>query len=246
MLNYRVDPALLAKYVPPDVELDFYKGEAFISIVGFLFLETRVLGVGIPLHRNFEEVNLRYYVRRRSADTWRRGVCFIREIVPRRAIAAVARVFYGEPYVTLPMKSDIVHRDGTIEVNYSWRRGSKWEFVSMSAGGDPVAIPAGTHEEFITEHYWGYTKLRGGCSEYRVEHPRWKIWPATSARFKADIDSLFGSEFVDPLSAPAASQFIADGSHVQVWRKGMILSWPKPSPQAPDSEASVSQLSIVR
>ncbi len=219
MLNYRIDPALLEKYIPPDVERDFYEGETFISVVGFLFLETRVLGIGVPLHRNFEEVNLRFYVRRRSADTSRRGVCFIREIVPKRAIAAVARVFYGEPYLTLPMKSEVVHRDGALEVKYSWRRGSRWEFISMSAEGEPAPVRAGTHEEFITEHYWGYTRLRGGCSEYRVEHPRWKIWPAISANFKADVASLYGSDFVAPLSAPPVSQFIADGSHVQVWRK---------------------------
>ncbi|MGI9115830.1 MAG: DUF2071 domain-containing protein, partial [Chthoniobacterales bacterium] len=122
MLTYRIDPALLARYVPPGVELDFYNGETFVSVVGFLFLETRLLGVAIPRHRNFEEVNLRFYVRKRSADTWRRGVCFIREIVPRQAIAIVARVFYGEPYMALPMKSDVVHRDGELKVEYGWRR----------------------------------------------------------------------------------------------------------------------------
>jgi uncharacterized protein len=219
MLNYRVDPELLASYVPPEVELDYYKGETFLSLVGFLFLETRLLGLEIPLHRNFEEVNLRFYVRRRSADTWRRGVCFIREIVPKRAITVVARTFYGEPYMTLPMKSDIVDRDGAFEVKYSWRRGSKRESLSMSAKGEPAAVLAGTHEEFITEHYWGYTNLHGACSEYRVEHPRWKIWPASAAQFKADIPSLYSKEFLTPLSAPPASEFIAEGSHVQVWRK---------------------------
>jgi uncharacterized protein len=219
MMNYRVDPALLANHLPPGVELDFHEGETFISLVGFLFLDTRVLGLAVPRHRDFEEVNLRFYVRRRSADTWRRGVCFIREIVPRRAIATVARIFYGEPYLALPMKSDVVHRDGQVRVEYSWRRGAKWETFSMSAVGAPASTGAGTHEEFITEHYWGYTKVRGGCSEYRVEHPRWKIWPATSAELNTDTTALYGQEFVTPLSVPPVSKFIAEGSHVQVWRK---------------------------
>jgi uncharacterized protein len=219
MLNYRIDPALLANHVPPQVELDFHHGETFISLVAFLFLDTKVLGLTIPGHRNFEEVNLRFYVRRKSADTWRRGVCFIREFVPRRAIATVARIFYGEPYTALPMRSNIVDRDGVVQVEYEWRRGKRWETLRMWANGTPQATAAGSHEEFITEHYWGYTRLRDGCSEYRVEHPRWKIWPATSAILEADIASLYGEKFAVPLSAPPVSKFIAEGSDVQVWRK---------------------------
>lgn len=219
MLNYRVDPEVLTDLVPSGVELDFHNGETFLSIVGFLFLETRLLGLPVPLHRNFEEVNLRFYVRRKSADTWRRGVCFVREIVPRRAVAAVARTFYGEPYITLPMNSEIVDRDGEIKVEYSWKRGSKRELLSMSAKGEPAPPPVGTHEEFITEHYWGYTKLKERTSEYRVEHPRWKIWEATDYQLKADLAVLYGQQFVATLSAPPTSSFIAEGSFVQVWRK---------------------------
>jgi uncharacterized protein len=219
MMNYVVDPALLADHIPPGVELDFHEGETFISLVAFLFLNTRVLGVATPRHRDFEEVNLRFYVRRKSADTWRRGVCFIREIVPRAAIATVARVFYGEPYLALPMKSNIVDRDGVVEVEYGWRQGRKWNKLSMSATGIPKTTGAGSHEEFITEHYWGYTALRGRCSEYRVEHPRWKTWPATSATLEADVATLFGEKFAATFSAPPVSKFIAEGSDVQVWRK---------------------------
>ena len=87
MLNYVVDPRLIGPLVPPGTEIDYEDGQTFLSIVGFLFLDTRLLGLPIPLHRNFEEVNLRFYVRKKSADTWRRGVVFIRELVPRRAIA---------------------------------------------------------------------------------------------------------------------------------------------------------------
>src|SRR5436853_5959786 len=119
MLNYAVDPGLLAPFVPLGTEIDFENGETFLSVVGFLFLDTRLLGLPIPLHRDFEEVNLRFYVRKKSADTWRRGVVFIRELVPRRAIALVARAFYGERYLALPMKHDIVDLDGVVKVEYS-------------------------------------------------------------------------------------------------------------------------------
>ena len=216
MLNFAVDPKILAPLVPPGTEIDFENGETFLSVVGFLFLDTRLLGLPIPLHRDFEEVNLRFYVRKKSADMWRRGVVFVRELVPRRAIATVARVFYGENYVALPMKHQIDHVDLNLSVEYSWRRGAKWESLKMSATGEPQTIPAGSHADFITEHYWGYTCFRGGCSEYRVEHPRWKTWNAEKFELNADVGALYGEQFVEPLSAAPRSAFIADGSPIQV------------------------------
>jgi uncharacterized protein len=223
MLNYVVDPALIERLVPAGTEIDYENGETFVSIVGFLFLDTRLLGLPIPLHRDFEEVNLRFYVRKKSADTWRRGVVFVREFVPRRAIALVARTFYGENYVAVPMKDEIEHIDANLKVEYSWRRGRKWESLKMSATGEPQTITAGSHAEFITEHYWGYTSLRSGCGEYRVEHPRWKIWNATSFELNADVATLYGEQFAETLSQSPRSAFIADGSPITVQRREVLL-----------------------
>jgi uncharacterized protein YqjF (DUF2071 family) len=223
MMNFLVDPDIVAPLVPPGTELDFENGETFVSIVGFLFLDTRLLGLPIPLHRDFEEVNLRFYVRKKSADTWRRGVVFVRELVPKRAIATIARVFYGEPYLALPMKHEIEHVDLRVKVEYSWRRGSKWESLRMSASGEPQSIPAGSHAEFITEHYWGYTCFRGGCSEYRVEHPRWKVWNAETHELRADAAALYGDQFVETLSAAPRSAFIAEGSPITVERREILV-----------------------
>jgi uncharacterized protein YqjF (DUF2071 family) len=223
MLNFVVDPAIIAPLVPPGTELDYENSETFVSVVGFLFLDTRLLGLPIPLHRDFEELNLRFYVRKKSADTWRRGVVFIRELVPRRAIALVARAFYGENYLALPMKHEIEHADLGIKVAYSWRRGSKWESLAMTATGEPQNIPAGSHEEFITEHYWGYTCMRTGCSEYRVEHPRWKIWNAETFQLRADVATLLGAQFTVTLAAPPRSAFIAEGSPITVERREILL-----------------------
>jgi len=222
MLNYAVDPALVAPLVPAGTEIDHEDGETFLSIVGFLFLDTRLLGFPIPLHRDFEEVNLRFYVRKKSADIWRRGVVFVRELVPRRAIALVARAFYGERYVALRMKHNIEHVDARLNVEYSWRRGKKWEFLKMRASGEPESIPIGSHAEFITEHSWGYASLRDGCSEYRVEHPRWKIWKAATFEFHADVATLYGEQFAETLSQPPRSAFIADGSSITVQKREIL------------------------
>jgi uncharacterized protein len=222
MLNYVVDSRLIAPLVPSGTEIDFDNGETFLSVVGFLFLDTRLLNVPIPLHRDFEEVNLRFYVRKRSTDTWRRGVVFIRELVPRRAIALVARAFYGENYVAVPMKHEIEHVNVNLRLEYSWRRGRKWESIKMNAAGEPQPIPAGSHAEFITEHYWGYTSLRSGSSEYRVEHPRWKIWNASAFQLKADVAALYGEQFAETLSQAPRSAFIADGSPVTIQRRSVL------------------------
>ncbi len=223
MLNFVVDPAIVAPLVPRGTELDFENGDTFVSVVGFLFLDARILGLPIPLHRDFEEVNLRFYVRKKSADTWRRGVVFVRELVPRRAIALVARAFYGENYLALAMKHEIEHVDLRLDVEYSWRRGRKWESLKMSASGEPQIIPAGSHADFITEHYWGYTCVGARCSEYRVEHSRWKIWNAEKFELRADVTALYGEQFAETLSQPPRSAFIADGSPISVERREILL-----------------------
>lgn len=216
MLNYVVDPSLLAPLVPAGTELDSFEGETFVSVVGFMFLNTRVLGFPVPLHRNFEEVNLRFYVRRRSPAGWRRGVVFIRELVPRRAIALIARTFYGEPYTALPMRHAVTESAAALSVSYQWRRAGTWETLAMTATEAPRHSAPGSHEEFITEHYWGYTRHRARTSEYQVEHPRSRFRSATAWEFTADVATLYGPHFVETLSAPAASAFIAEGSLVEV------------------------------
>jgi len=223
MLNYVVDPRILVPFVPNGTEIDYENGETFVSIVGLLFLNARLFGLPVPLHRDFEEVNLRFYVRKKSTDAWRRGVVFVREMVPRRAVALMARGCYGENYRALPMKHKIDHVDRALNVEYSWRRRGKWESLNMSATGEPQTIPAGSHAEFITEHYWGYTSVRSGCSEYRVEHPRWKIWNAQNFEVDADVATLYGQVFAETLTSRPRSAFIADGSPITIERRSILL-----------------------
>jgi hypothetical protein len=190
-----------------------------------MFLDTRVLGSPIPFHRDFEELNLRFYVRRRGPEGWRRGVVFVKEIVPRFAIAAVARVLYGENYVALPMRHRLdvsAEAGGTVE--YGWRTGGRWCEVRAAVRGPAGPLAEGSEEEFITEHYWGYARQRdGGTVEYQVEHPRWRVWRAESAVLECDVAALYGPGFAEPLSAPPRSALVADGSAIIV-RKGRRLA----------------------
>jgi hypothetical protein len=224
MLNWQVDPGILRPYVPRGTELDAWRGKTFVSAVGFLFLGTRVLGVPVPFHRDFEEVNLRFYVGRQGHEGWRRGVCFIREIVPRRAIATLARLIYNEPYVALPMRHRVEAGAEGGEAEYAWAFGGRWNRLRARFAGSPAPLVPGSEEEFITEHYWGYTAQRdGGTVEYRVEHPSWRVWAAAAAVLDADVAALYGAEFAQALSAPPSSAFVADGSPIVVRRARRIV-----------------------
>ena len=220
MLNYAVDPAVLRPLVPRGTELDEWEGTTYASMVGFLFLETRVMGIAIPFHVRFEEVNLRFYVRRRGPEGWRRGVVFVKEIVPRAAIAGVARVLYNEPYVALPMRSRVEMSGDGGTVEYGWRHRGSWCALRASVRGAPRPLVPGEEAEFITEHYWGYTRQRGGgTAEYRVEHPSWRVWPAETASFTGcDVAALYGPHFAESLTLPPKSAFVADGSPIVVRR----------------------------
>ncbi|MGH9738841.1 MAG: YqjF family protein [Candidatus Acidiferrales bacterium] len=211
MLNYEVDAEMLAPYVPRHVEIDRWQGRTYVSLIGFLFLNTRVRNFPVPFHRNFEEVNLRFYVRRGD----QRGVVFIREIVPRRAVALVANSLYGENYVSLPMR----HRLELFRFEYSWRVGGKWNSIAASELGRHVAVVPGSHEEFITEHYWGYTRRSASLTvEYRVEHPSWKVRSAGSGSFQGSVAGLYPCEFEFIGQRPPDTAFVADGSIVAVFR----------------------------
>jgi uncharacterized protein YqjF (DUF2071 family) len=222
MLNFRIHPAVLQPFVPAGTELDSWHGDALVSIVGFRFLDTRVFGVPIPFHRDFDEINLRFYVRRCVGGQARRGVTFVKEIVPRRAIATVARLAYNEPYLACPTRSVVpaaldVANAGT--VGYAWHLEGRWNALQLRSIGPPTVLERGSEAEFITEHFWGYTRQRSGRTiEYEVRHPSWRVWQAADAELECDAARLYGSSFVEALSASPCSAFLAEGSEVVVSR----------------------------
>ena len=225
MLNYEIDPELLSPYVPEGTTLDDWHGRTFVSIVGFRYLDTRLLRIPIPFHRTFHEVNLRFYVRRLFADGIRRGVVFIKEIVPRAAVSWVARTIYHENFVTMPMRYRYEdHASGSRSIAYQWKTKQRWNEVSVDFCGSPILPDDDSEESFMIEHYWGYSRKPDGTTmEYQVEHPRWKVCRATTSNLDCDIDALYGREFVAPLSAQPTSAFMVDGSGVVV-RMGMPIN----------------------
>jgi uncharacterized protein YqjF (DUF2071 family) len=227
MLNYEAEPKVLLPYVPAGTELDLWSGTIYLSVVGFQFLNTRVLGVPIPFHRHFDEVNLRFYVRRKAADGWRRGVVFIKEIVPRAAIAFTARYLYNENYIAARMGHEIrfaACNSGELKkVSYRWEHRGNENRLEVRTGDGPVDLMEGSHEQFIAEHYWGYSAQPDGTTmEYQVEHPSWRIWSAESAILVCDVGVVYGDQFADYVSGTPASAFVADGSSVTVYRGARV------------------------
>ena len=213
MLNYSVDAALLKSFVPPGTELDTFEGKTYLRLVGFEFNCTRVLGFAVPFHQNFEEVNLRFYVRRGS----KRGVVFIRELVPKYAVAAIARWAFNENYSCVRMSHRI---EGNVRsAEYSWRSGVHECVMRIETEGESFVPPEGSASQFITEHYWGYASQKGGgCLEYEVQHPPWMVWKAKRASFSGEAEALYGADFAGILKREPDSAFLAKGSAVTVFR----------------------------
>jgi uncharacterized protein YqjF (DUF2071 family) len=242
MLNYAVSPALvkasLAPLVPAGTELDQLEGKTYLSLVGFRFLRTRVRGLWIPFHSSFDEVNLRFYVKRQGIGSTRqgigparRGVVFVREIVPRFAIAKVAQVVYHEKYIALPMSHQVIEptsEHGRVQAEYRWRYQGQWNRLRVACAGRPALAPEGSLQQFITEHYWGYgAQPDGGSLEYQVAHDPWRVWTATQASFQSDTHAdyptgLYGPELARCLSGEPDSAFLAEGSAVTVYSGNRI------------------------
>jgi uncharacterized protein YqjF (DUF2071 family) len=218
MLNYEVDPEVLKPHLPPYTVLDLWQGKALVSMVGFMFLDTKVLGVRWPFHVNFEEVNLRFYVKHFDGKEWKRGAVFISEIVPKSMIALIANNLYNEHYSALPMRHSIIPAGNNhTDFAYEWKLKGKWNKLAATVSNQFGDIPPGSAEEFIFEHYWGYNKLTTASTmQYQVEHISWQIAEVTNPVFEADIAELYGKEFVPFLSVEPYSAFFANGSAINV------------------------------
>ncbi len=220
--NYSIDPAILEKYLPAKTEFDLWKDKCYVSLVGFMFIDTKVNGCKIPYHINFEEVNLRFYVKHFDEKEWKRGVVFIKEIVPKRIITFVANTIYKEKYQTLKMRHDWNLQERQLTVKYEWKK-ENWHSFFVNSVNEKQAIAIGSEEEFITEHYWGYTKIsETKTAEYEVKHPRWEVYPVINHSINVNFEKVYGEDFCFLNATSPDSVFLAKGSEISVM-KGKII-----------------------
>lgn len=224
MANYEISPEILMKYLPYKTELDLFNNRCYVSLVCFMFLETQVLGIKFPFHTNFEEVNLRFYVRYNDNGTWKRGVVFIKEIVPKMMITLIANSLYNENYATHPCKHTIQSIDNERFVKYSWKSNSGWNHIEVNAEEDSIPIEIGSEEEFITEHYWGYAGYSSKkTNEYQVQHPRWNVHSVKNHQILCNFAELYGTEFAFLKDTQPTSVLLAEGSDVSVFKGKVII-----------------------
>ena len=223
MANYIVDPDIFRSYLPHKTELDSWNGKCYASLVGFMFLDTRIAGIRIPFHIDFPEVNLRFYVRFKENGEWKRGVVFLREIVPKPAISFVANTLFDENYISLRMKNAERITENNLHISYEWRYKKRWNKLAVMADRISQPLISGTAEEFITEHFWGYASVRTGITgEYQVAHPRWDIYPVNSYEIDCDFKGLYGESFGDLSSQLPESVFLAEGSEISVFKRRLV------------------------
>lgn len=223
LANYVIDPDVLKEYLPFGTELDLWNDRCYVSLVGFMFVDTKLLGIKIPFHVNFEEVNLRFYVRRRVGDEWRRGVVFIKEIVPKPALTFVANTIYKEHYQTLPMKHTWEFAEDTQRIEYGWKIKNHWNRIEVVASRLSSEIPFESEAEFITEHYWGYAKVNvQKTNEYQVTHPRWHQYAIEKVKIDADFELTYGNKFGFLNKMDPESVMLAEGSGITVESKRVI------------------------
>jgi hypothetical protein len=212
MISYEIDPLLLVPYVPGGTSLDFHEGRALVTVVGLRMLNTRVAGVPIPFHQDLEQVNFRFYVWRRAGSELRRGVVFIKEIVPSASMTIGARLFFNENYVSAPMRHQVAHA-AQGWASYEWEAAGRWNRVSARHNDPARRVAATSIESFVKDRFWGYSRQRDGSTiEYQVEHPDWDVWPAVDPLLECDVANVFGSQFATTLARPPISAFVAVGS----------------------------------
>ncbi len=220
MANYVIDPKILLPYLPPKTELDFFNGVCYVSVIGFMFEKTKILGISFPFHVNFEEVNLRFYVRVKDGNSWKRGAVFIKEIVPKLAITLVANTLYREKYVTLPMRHFHNETENEINLGYHWKFKGVWNKLEATTEKTTSPLIEGSKEQFIAEHYWGYAKYSDKTTfEYGVEHQSWQIHKVKSYKIECDFEKLYGKQFAFLNENEADSVFMAKGSAVSILHK---------------------------
>ncbi|MDN3692223.1 DUF2071 domain-containing protein [Chryseobacterium tructae] len=218
IINYEINPEIVLKYLPEGTELDFYKDKCYVSLVGFMFLNTKLLGLPIPFHRDFEEVNLRFYVKKNENGVGKRGVVFIKEIVPKPALSFVANSVYKENYHTLPMKNLIRHKEDELLIQYSWKDKS-WHSIQITAESKAQPMKADSEFEFITEHYYGFTKTENKTSEYEVCHPKWEWYQIKDYQLEIDFQKVYGKDFGFLNHQEPISVMLAEGSEIEVKTK---------------------------
>jgi uncharacterized protein len=224
MANYAVDPKILSQYLPNGVELDYYEGKTYISLVGFMFRNTKIFNIPALGLNTFEEINLRFYVTRKEGNITKRGVVFINETIPYKIVAWVANYLYKEHYIAIPTKHNWEINDKNKRISYSWKKNNIWDSIKVNASISAKKMNKGSIEEFIFEHYFGYTKVSDSqTEEYSIYHPRWQINEIMDYQINCNFKEMYGKDFEFLSYKNPDNILLAEGSEIAVkWKRNRL------------------------
>lgn len=216
--SFKADKQLLQPFVPRGTELNDWNGDYYMSLLGFQFSRARFCGIPSPFYRRFEELNLRFYVRQKVKSGWRKGVVFIKEVIPSKLVGCIAKWLYHENFAALPMHHHIYTGNDGRHTEYYWEQESKPGYLKLCSQLQPEPAVPGSLPAFIHDHYIAFTKTKKHSYTFDIQHPDWNIYPALSFEMQLDAVALYGEAFRDAFSQPATA-FLLDGSKTNV-------SWP--------------------
>ena len=221
--NYIIEPHLLDKYIPKGTVLEEHNGKHYVSLVAFRYSQTRLLNIQVPFHTNFEEINLRFYVKRKIAPhVWRSEVAFTKLFFPKTALTFVAKHIYKENYETKRMRHNWSENDRQLLTSYGLKK-NRWHDFELMTEKESNVIDAHSSEAFFSKHYWGTSQINdNSCTIYKIEHPEWKVFRVNDWKINFDFNKVFGSEFKHLTDNKPESVYLYDGSEVVVHKKKII------------------------
>jgi uncharacterized protein len=224
MANYAIDSKILEPFLPKGTELDFFEGKTYVSLVGFMFKNTKIFGIPAIGLGTFEEVNLRFYVTRNEGNITKRGVVFINETIPYKLVALVANWLYKEHYIAIPTKHKWEIYPENKQISYSWKMKNDWNNITVNASISKDSMKKGSIEEFIFEHYFGYTKVsETETLEYYIQHPSWQINQISSSEINCNFEEMYGAAFGFLGTQKPDSIMLAEGSEIAVkWKRNRL------------------------
>ena len=221
MANYEINPEILIPFLPKGVSLDLFEGKAYVSLVGFMFKNTKIFHLPIPWLGTFEEINLRFYVKRQEGNHIKRGVVFINETIPYKLVAWMANKLYKEHYTVVPTKHAFSKMGQNQQLKFEWLLNKKWNSILVETETQAQAMEPDSFEEFIYEHYYGYTKVSEDLTEeYRLQHPSWDVYKVNNYNINCHFSEMYGDVFSELDDTQPTAVFVAKGSSVKVeWKR---------------------------
>jgi len=187
-IHYRYDPEVVARVLPPGLEVDVHDGSAWVGLIPF---SMRDIGLphlpAVPYFGTFPEVNVRTYVVRNG----RPGVWFCSLDINRLLPTLVARATYRLPYCWGRARHDVATGHASTTVRRRWPKGDASTAIEVAIG-ERIDQPSPL-DVFVTARWGLYSRgARDGIRYAPIEHVRWPLHRATALQVDDSLIAAAG------------------------------------------------------